>query len=299
VERAIANLREPLKDSNARHHWGMRSAELTNDTTAFRFLIPEFEIELERIVKEHRYIVRTARREFEGLWNHYMSQPGDGELDGGDIFALVEAKLGINPFDVEGDAGLAAISRAVSLAEVTFARIAAAHFHQPGDWVYIDDQLWTRELEAKFFKSVLRMPVNTSANGFGSLRALRDLYAHGYGVPATAARRDKLAARLYSDFPANGPSFDERLLGYRGDAYWFGKYTSFDTKTSSLVSEILSSKNADVSELAAYRALRSIESHVQAVEQAVINGVHTNLSDTNAFLKAAERRRNRKAFPKG
>lgn len=275
----------------------MRSVELISDRTAFRFLVPEFEEELERIVKEHRYIVRTASREFEGLWNDYMSRLSDGELDGGDIFALVQMKLGINPFDVEGDAGLAAISRAVSLAEVTFARIAAAHFHQPGDWVYIDDKLWSRELEGKFFKSVLREPANTSANGFGSLRDLRDLYAHGYGVPATGARREKLAARLYSDFPAKGPTADEHLLGYRGDAYWFGKYTTFDTKTRSLVSDVFSSRNADVSELAAYRALRSIESHVQAVEQAVLRGVHIDLPDTNPFLRAAERLRNKHVRP--
>lgn len=271
----------------------MRSVELTSDRTAFRHLIPEFEIEIERIVKEHRYIVRTANREFEGLWNDYMSQPSDGELDGGDIFALVEAKLGINPFDVEGDAGLAAISRAVSLAEVTFARMAAAHFHQPEDWVYLDGKLWTRELEGKFFKRVLRQPTSTSENGFGSLRDLRDLYAHGYGVPTTEARRNQLAVRLYSDFPSKAPTVDERLLGYTGDAYWFGKYTSFDTKTRSLVSEIFSSKSADVSELAAYRALKSIEAHVQAVEQAVLHGLLPDLAETNEFFKAVERSRGR------
>jgi len=271
----------------------MRGVELTNDRTAFRFLVPEFEQELDRIVKEHRYIVRTASREFEALWNDYMSQPSDGERDGGDIFALVEMKLGINPFDVEGDAGLAAISRAVSLAEVTFARMAAAHFHQPEDWVYLDEKLWTRELEGKFFKFVLLQPVNTSANGFGSLRDLRDLYAHGYGVPASEARREKLAVRLYSDFPTKGSTADERFLGYNGDAYWFGKYTTFDTKTRSLVSEIFSSRNADVSELAAYRALKSIEAHVQAVEQAVLHGVLTELAEPNPYFKAVERSRRR------
>ncbi|MGE3193345.1 MAG: hypothetical protein AB7K08_07765 [Microbacteriaceae bacterium] len=250
--------------------------------------MPEFDDELDRIVREHRYLVRTANREFEGRWNEIMSQPSDGEWDGGDAFAWVQDELGINPFDVEGDAGLAAIGRAVSLAEVTFARIAAAHFTDPDRYVFPNGNLWYREWEELFFKQVLNTPFHVNSNGFGSLRDLRDLYAHGYGVPATEARRDRLAVRLYSDFPSSPPNAEEASRGYIGDAYWFGKYTSFDTRSKSLVSDLFLSRNADVSELAAYRALNSIGTHVHALEMAVWNGVITDISEDNRFFRKVD-----------
>lgn len=233
--------------------------------------------------------MRTANREFESRYDHYISQPSNGDWDGGDVFGWVEDELGINPFDVEGDAGLAAISRAVSLAEVTFARIAAAHFHEPARYVFPNSNLWPRDWEELFFKKVLNTPFHVNTNGFGSLRDLRDLYAHGYGIPSTEERRTALARRLYSDFPATPATSDERALGYLGDAYWFGKYTTFDSKTQSLVSDLFLTKNADVSELAAYRALKAIETHVDLLEKAVWNGVFPEIPDDNRFLARAEK----------
>lgn len=267
----------------------VHGTDLLTDKTAFRWLVPEFDEELERITREHRYVVRAARREFEERWNAYMAKPSNGEWDGGDAFGWVEEAMGINPFDLEGDAGLAAISRAVSLAEVTFARIAAAHFHEPERWVFPNGNLWSREWEELFFKRVLNAPFHVNTNGFGSLRALRDLYAHGYGVPATEDRRSRLAHRLHSDFPASPPTDDERTLGYQGDAYWFGQYTSYDPKAKLVVSDLFLSRNAAVSELAAYRALKAVERHVHLLEQAVWSGVIVDIPEDNKFFVVVEK----------
>ena len=242
----------------------MRHLKLLTDPTDLRGVMWDFNTELDSIIGEHRFLVRTAKAAFSERWNTLMNEPGDGDTDGGDVFHAVERELGIDPFDVEGHAGLAALSRAVSLTEVTLARMAAHQMTDPAVWVFPRGGLWPRQWEGLFFATVLKTPFSVKSYGFGSLRDLRDLYAHGYGVPATDQRRNKLAARLFSDFKATSASSEERALGYTERAYWFGRYSDFDTKTKELTADWLDSGQADVSELACYRALQAIRAFVAA-----------------------------------
>jgi len=78
-----------------------------------------------------------------------------------------------------------ALTRAMSLSEVTLARMAAAHFTDPEDAMFPNGNLWPRKWEDAFYWSCLMTPFRTRSNGFGSLRDLRDLYVHGYGIPVS------------------------------------------------------------------------------------------------------------------
>lgn len=247
----------------------MRGVAFLTERTAIRWIIPEFDEELERIVKEHRYLVRTANREFKERWEERMSH-FDGTYDGGAPTTGVTEELGMDAYSVEGDAGLAAISRAVALAEVTLARLAAALLTESEPWVFPNGNLWYRDWEELFYKKVLAAPFNVNEAGFGALRELRDLYAHGYGIPSTETRRDRLARRLYADFPSTGSTSDELDLGYEGDCYWFGRFTSFNKRTNTLESDLFSAHNADVSELAAFRALRDVQAQIHAAHEALM-----------------------------
>ena len=78
-----------------------------------------------------------------------------------------------------------ALTRAMSLSEVTLARMAAAWFVEPETVVFVNGKVWSRGWEEMFYGTMLVTPFVTSSDGFGALRDLRDLYVHGYGIPAT------------------------------------------------------------------------------------------------------------------
>lgn len=259
----------------------MRHLRLLTDGTDLHGLMWDFNSELDSIIGEHRFLTRTAKSAFADRWNAIMNEPSDGGADGGDVFDFVQGELGINPFDVEGHAGLAALSRAVSLTEVTLARMAAHRIKDPEVWVFPRDGLWPRQWEGLFFKTILNTPFSVSGFGFGSLRDLRDLYSHGYGVPATEERRNKLAARLFADFKPTPPTPKERALGYTERPYWFGRYSEFNSKRQVLEADWFESGQADVSELACYRALEAIRAFVAAAEIAVAHGYRAGIDETN------------------
>jgi hypothetical protein len=247
----------------------------------------DFDNELDEIIGMHRYLVRTARHEHEAEYEHQLEIHDPENYDGGDAIWDAEKVIGVDSYAVESHAGLMAIARAVSISEVTLARMAAHHVKNADIWVFPNGGLWTRDWEAKYYKHVLIAAFNVGGNGFTATRELRDLYTHGYGVPATQPRLDKLAQRLHDSFATTPATDTEKALGYVGDAYFFGSGTTYPKKTRTLESEWgFSSHRADVSELATYRVLEQLRVHIHAAHAAFQSGMRDDIDDaTNPFVK--------------
>ncbi|THG32867.1 hypothetical protein E6C64_00350 [Naasia lichenicola] len=191
-----------------------------------------------------------------------------------------------------------AITRAVSLAEVTLARMAAAWVGPAHHYVFPMGNLWSRQWEALFYRTVLVKPFLMSANGFSAARDLRDLYTHGYGVPATEERRSQVAQSLYSNFSSSSATPEEHALGFDGEAYFFGQFARFDPKAGRIVTYLGMSKRAEVSKLAAHRVMRQIAIHIHAAHASFEAGLRTDLSSTgNKFVRTATRWWERRSQP--
>jgi hypothetical protein len=251
----------------------MRHIDLLGDDTSWYLHLHDFNDELDKIIAMHRYLVVSAHKQFSAEWDRLMDQPGDGTYDGGDALWDAEKNVSVNPWDLESHAGLMAVTRAVSLTEVMFARIAAAKLVDPARYVFPDGLLWFREWEMKFFKTALVTPFKTAGSGFGTLRSLRDLYVHGYGIPTTEERRTTLARKLYNQFDTGPITSSEAAAGYQGDAYFFGSGAAFSPKTNVLESSVFDSKRADISALATYRVLEALRSHFAAAFSALSDGL--------------------------
>lgn len=182
-----------------------------------------------------------------------------------------------------------AISRAVSLCEVFFARMAASTINDADRWVFPKGSSWPRDWERKFYKTTLTTPFIVDGDGFGALRDLRDLYVHGYGVPALESRRQTLARRLYSQMDTSPRTSAEEMLGYEDKVYFFGDRSRFSAATRTLEGvDAFATRQADVSPLAAYRLLESMRAHAHAAHAAILGGFRLNLDATTcAFVKTA------------
>lgn len=191
-------------------------------------------------------------------------------------------------------AGLMALTRAMSLSEVSLARMAAAWFKDPEKVTFADGKVWNRELEDAFYWSCLVTPFRTGSNGFRALREMRDMYVHGYGIPVTNESRVTLAQRLYEAFGDAEPTTAEIELGYKGAAYYFGEYTKYVPSTKTLESTMLSAGGADLSPLATYRSMVRIREHIAAAYESLSHGLLDDISET-AFAKIIERNEERKA----
>jgi hypothetical protein len=267
----------------------MRHLTLLTDRTSWHLHLNDFDEEMDKIAAMHRFLVLTAHGQFTKEYERLMSQPGDGNYDGGDAIWDAEKLVGVTPWDIEGHAGLMAITRAVSLAEVMLARMAASRVSAPETFVFPKGGLWIRQWEGEFYKTVLASPFIVSANGFNAARELRDLYSHGYGVPATEDRRDKLAGALYGEFDSSKAKADEIALGFDGAVYFFGEHAKYDTTTRKLVGETFMSKQANVSKLATHRVLRQIRAHIHQAHAAFDKGFKPGLNvSNNRFLKSVD-----------
>lgn len=269
-------------------------AMLYGDTLAegleWHRILPEFEEELDRIVRMHSFVVRASNDEFEAVYDRLMEANDPENYDGGDAIFDAEVKLGINPWDVASHAGLMALTRAVSLAEITLARMAAAWFVAPNLAIFPEGRLWIRPIERDFFETCLNTPFDTDGGGFGTVRDLRDLYVHGYGIPGTEERRAWLAERLHEEFGAP-PTEAESSLGYSSDIYFFGEWSEYSPETASLTTRSWGRKHADMSPLATYRILVGIRAHVEAAFAAMTDGVREELTpETSKFVKSFESR---------
>jgi hypothetical protein len=264
----------------------MRYLDLLTDRATWQSHLEEFHEELDAIISMHRYLVQVSERQFSTEYDRLMSRPGDGSYDGGDAMADAEEAVGVAPWDVASHAGLMAITQAVSLAEVVLARMAAAHVEHPEHWIFPRGQLWVRKWEHLFYRTVPVTGFSTNSNGFSTLRSLRDLYAHGYGIPSTNERRQKLARSLYAQFDTGPITAKETALGYTGDAYFFGQETQYSPRTQTLETTGFGAKRADVSLLATYRVLERIRDHIQEAHAALSNGLHPKLdAGNNDFVK--------------
>lgn len=265
----------------------MRHVNLLSEQTAWHLHMFDFDGEIDKILAMHKYIVLTSEREFTAEYDRIMSGPGDGSYDGSDAIWDAERLLGVNPWDVTSHAGLMAVTRAVSLCEVMLARLAASVMTKPDYWVFPTGLLWFREWEQCFFHDVPAAAFKVDGNGFGAVRALRDLYVHGYGIPATDERRDRLAKKLYNQFNTKPVTTEEQDAGYSGEAYFFGDDVAFSPKTQTLEpSGFWASKRADISPLATYRVIRELRAHVHAAHDALTVGV----TDEAAFDRSRYKR---------
>lgn len=88
--------------------------------------MPEYDEELDRIVREHTFVTSTVHAAFNDTYDRLLERFGSEGYDGGDAFFDAEQQIGINPWDVTTHQGLVALVSAVSLTEVTLARLAAS-----------------------------------------------------------------------------------------------------------------------------------------------------------------------------
>lgn len=263
----------------------MLNLSYLTDRTRWHLHVQDFDEELDAVLAMHRYLVRASRRDFRAEYERQLAIHNPENYDGGDAIWDAEIAIGVNSWDVESHAGLMAIARAVSIAEVMFARMAAHFLRDPEIWVFPNEGLWMRDWESKFYKFVLVAPFDVGGNGFGPLRELRDLYTHGYGVPATKARLDRLAQRLHDKFDTSPATAEEKSDGFEGEVYFFGDRTTYSSKTRTLESTLFDSHHADVSELATYRALEQLRAHVHSAHAAATAGLRDDVEDGNKYVK--------------
>lgn len=275
----------------------MRYINLLGDRGDRELMLHDFDTEMHQIERMHQYVVTTSHREFYALSDEISEELDPEHYDGGDVIGIAEERLGINPWDVAAHSGLMAISRATSLSEVMLARMAAHFIQDSARFVFPGDGLWSRQREEEFYKSVLKTPFRTNSGAFSAMRGLRDLYIHGYGVPATEKRRSRLAERLYQ-FIDRGPATQpERDLGYEGQVYFFGWDSSFSPSKRAVTPSWTSSGRADISPLAAYRMLMAAKAHVHAAYCAFDDGFHDDLDEEEPkFIKTVLREEARR-FP--
>ena len=143
--------------------------------------------------------------------------------------------------------------------------------------------LWSRNRERTVYKTVLRDPV-AGSGAFNAMRDLRDLYMHGYGVPATEQRRVTLAQKLHSTVDRASATDAERALGYSGEVYFFGEHSTYSPRDKAVLGRFDPHRRADLSPLAAHRLLRSARDYVHAAHAAVLSGARPNLTADNCEL---------------
>lgn len=150
--------------------------------------------------------------------------------------------------------------------------------------------MWLRDWEREFYERATVVPFKTDGNGFGTLRSLRDLYSHGYGIPATETRRDNLVRKLYNQFDTSPITAEEADLGYTGEAYFFGDDAQYSPSTQRLERTLFMPLRADISPLATYRVLQRIRVHIENAHAALSQGLKANMTaDNNKFVALVEK----------
>lgn len=254
------------------------------------WLMREFASELREIIALHRYVVTTATREFETVYERLLAEHTGGEDDynGGDAICDAEEELGVNPWNVEQHLGLMTLARAVSLAEIVMARLAAVCWTRPELTVFPNGRTWQRAWEHEFYKTCLEVKFDPDDDGFGPLRQLRDASIHGYGVPVIADQQHKLAARLHEHFDPSVVTAEEIELGYEGTASFFGEDATFDRREGLRSTLLMGLPAANLTPVATYRALVRIGAHVDGAAKAVLSGPRHDVG-ASKFVKMVEK----------
>lgn len=180
------------------------------------------------------------------------------------------------------------LARAVSLAEIVLARLAAACWERPDLTVFTQGKTWPRQWEIDFYRTCLRTKFDSNGRGFETLRRLRDLYMHGYGVPVREADLHTLAASLHREFEPSKLTAEEAELGYEGVASFFGPHAIYDAETGVRDQLLFGLPAANITPLACFRALERIRSHICEAAEAVLNGTRDDVASSR-FVKKVER----------
>lgn len=143
-------------------------------------------------------------------------------------------------------------------------------------------------LGAGILQTCLNSSFDTDGEGLGTLRALRDLYMHGYGVPVQEEQHHKLAAAIYSNFSMEPATPAEVALGYEGVSSFFGPNAHFDSKTGLRDEMLIGLPAASITPLATYRALVRIGHRLEEAAECVMSGPRDDASESK-FVKTVER----------
>lgn len=224
----------------------------------------DFERNFEILKQSHRFIELASMREAARVWDEISRESHAEDFDGGDAYYEMEQRLGADPYEVVAYNGMTSLSRAVSLWEITVARVGARFFKENSDVVFKSGRTWEREKCVDFFKSCLVAPINPYMSFMKPLTALRDRFAHGYGVFSSREEADRLARLLHQQVNTGPATPDEEALGFGGSAYFFGQYVSYDSRTG-LSSDFFAPIKAELSPLATHRMLGMIHTRMKEV----------------------------------
>ena len=136
------------------------------------------------------------------------------DADEGDVYSVMYNRVPASEDEVKNHLGIMLVVRAVALAEYTLAHIAATFFAAPEDVVFEDDKAWRWWRAEQFYSTALRKPFKLNTFGFNAIAALRNYYAHSYGVFQDAAAARQQQTRIAALVGSSEPSLEERNLGY-------------------------------------------------------------------------------------
>ncbi|GAA2007759.1 hypothetical protein [Microbacterium ulmi] len=136
------------------------------------------------------------------------------DADEGDVDSVMHSRVPTTDDEVKKHLGIMLVVRAVALAEYTLAHIAATFFLSPEEVVFKDRKAWRWGSAEQFYSTALRQPFKLNAFGFNAISALRNYYAHSYGVFQDAADARQQQTRIAKLVGASEPSLEERNLRY-------------------------------------------------------------------------------------
>lgn len=245
-------------------------------------LLRDFDDELKQASRMYRYIVRAAEQDFKAVYDQLLQENSGWEdsYNGGDAVWDAEVELGMNPWTLAKHLGFMTLVTIVALAEIVLARLGAACWQEPKYTVYPSGKTWSRRWEGEFYRTCLKRKFDPDAGGFGALRALRDLYAHGYGVPVEPSELQALARRLYGALPSAPPTRAEIDLGFDGAMSFFGEHAKFSHQDGLVEGFFFRLPKAELTPLAVHRSIECVRSTIAEAGASVVGGTVDDVSAT-------------------
>lgn len=186
-------------------------------------MIP-FERAFEEILGFHRTSRRLFAQDFERAVED-MSQTLNPEYhDYGDVYYEAEKDVGAGYEEFRQHLGLMVLIRAVALAELTLARVAAEFFKDPEGIVFTKGRTWTRKDALSFFATALVQPCKLDSLGMDTIAELRNHYAHGYGQFLDSESAEQLEARLQVVIGDHAATPGELALGFEDEIHVLGRH---------------------------------------------------------------------------
>jgi hypothetical protein len=260
------------------------SLALVNEIAPRHWTMEDIRVPFDRqfgeILASHRLFLRVADEAFTNAVEEARATLNPEGNDEGDVYAAAQESIGVSPYDVSQHLGLMALTRAVSLAEVTIARAAASFFTDAEGLVFTDGKAWTRQQAISFFKTVLIRPVHIDEAGMDAVTDLRNAYSHGYGDLKNANKAEQLEKRLL-ELAAGPPATAEEI-----DAGYGERLTITRVAPSGYFEDHWQLPVAHLSPLAALRLIRVTERTVHGVLDAAAWGPKQGEElNTSRFVK--------------